>query len=191
MAHDGRGPSMTGRVAHLPVTHGGRSRWSSKAGFLNRSRRLKLDSSTICKLYFLTPPKRSFPGGRGSGRRIDGFLKMYNLHKDTQSVYVPLELFGQSLCRASDQFRTSKIAKVRCAVALEWCQYRLEGIVFSMAKGDAQRVWFPEMLARLRSQWRETMSCAALMELRDSLDTMLHRIRRLQVVEECNTATRT
>jgi hypothetical protein len=34
------------------------------------------------------------------------------------------------------------------------------------------------------------MSCAALMELRDSLDTMLHRIRRLQVVEECNTATR-
>src|SRR6516164_5859125 len=46
-----------------------------------------------------------------------------------------------------------------------------------MPKGDAQRVWFPEMLARLRSQWRETMSCAALVDLRDSLDTMLRQIR--------------
>jgi len=46
-----------------------------------------------------------------------------------------------------------------------------------MPKGDAQEVWFPEMLARARSQWRETMSCVALIELRDSLDTMLHRIR--------------
>ena len=46
-----------------------------------------------------------------------------------------------------------------------------------MPKGDAQRVWFPEMLARLRSEWRETMSFAALVELRDSLDTMLHQIR--------------
>ena len=46
-----------------------------------------------------------------------------------------------------------------------------------MPKGDAQRFWFPEMLARLRSEWRETMSFAALVELRDSLDTMLHQIR--------------
>jgi len=46
-----------------------------------------------------------------------------------------------------------------------------------MPKGDAQRVWFPEMLARLRSQWRETMSFAALVDLRDSLDTMLRQIR--------------
>ena len=46
-----------------------------------------------------------------------------------------------------------------------------------MPKGDAQRVWFPEMLARLRSQWQETMSCAALVDLRDSLDTMLRQIR--------------
>ena len=46
-----------------------------------------------------------------------------------------------------------------------------------MAAGDAQRVWFPEMIERLRSQWREGMSCAALIELRDELDTMLQRIR--------------
>jgi hypothetical protein len=46
-----------------------------------------------------------------------------------------------------------------------------------MPKGDAQTVWFPEMLARLRSEWRETMSCAALVDLRDSLDTMLRQIR--------------
>jgi hypothetical protein len=53
----------------------------------------------------------------------------------------------------------------------------LEGVVFSMPKGDAQRVWFPEMLARLRSEWRETMSFAALVDLRDSLDTMLRQVR--------------
>jgi len=29
----------------------------------------------------------------------------------------------------------------------------------------------------LQREWREAMSCAALIELRDSLDTMLHRIR--------------
>ena len=46
-----------------------------------------------------------------------------------------------------------------------------------MPRGDAQRVWFPEMLARLQREWRETMSVAALIGLRDSLDTMLHQIR--------------
>ena len=46
-----------------------------------------------------------------------------------------------------------------------------------MPKGDAQRVWFPEMLARLQREWRETMSVAALIGLRDSLDTLLHQIR--------------
>jgi len=46
-----------------------------------------------------------------------------------------------------------------------------------MPKGDAQRVWFPEMLARLQREWRETMSVAALIDLRDSLDTLLHQIR--------------
>ena len=69
-----------------------------------------------------------------------------------------------------------KIAKIRCGVFLEWCQYMLEGVVFH-AEGDAQRVWFPEMLARLQREWRETMSVAALIGLRDSLDTMLHQIR--------------
>ena len=48
----------------------------------------------------------------------------------------------------------------------------LEGVVF-----HAERVWFPEMLARLQRKWRETMSVAALIGLRDSLDTMLHQIR--------------
>jgi hypothetical protein len=96
---------------------------------------------------------------------------MYNLHKDTPSVYVPLELFGQSSAANRISSGQSKIAKIRCAVALEWCQYRLEGVVFSMPKGDAQRVWFPEMLARLRREWRETMSFAALVDLRDSLDS--------------------
>jgi len=46
-----------------------------------------------------------------------------------------------------------------------------------MAAGDAQRVWFREMIARLRSQWHPGMSFDALVELRDELDAMLQRIR--------------
>jgi hypothetical protein len=46
-----------------------------------------------------------------------------------------------------------------------------------MPAGDSQRVWFPEMLARLEREWGEAMSFPALVELRDSLDTMLHQIR--------------
>ena len=33
----------------------------------------------------------------------------------------------------------------------EWRQYMVEGVVFSLPKGDAQRVWFPEMLARCKA----------------------------------------
>ena len=46
-----------------------------------------------------------------------------------------------------------------------------------MAAGDAQRVWFPEMIERLRSQWHQDMSLDAIVELRDELDAMLQRIR--------------
>jgi hypothetical protein len=42
-----------------------------------------------------------------------------------------------------------------------------------MAAGDPQRVWFPEMLARLRCEWKSQMSFPALIELRDRLDAML------------------
>jgi hypothetical protein len=46
-----------------------------------------------------------------------------------------------------------------------------------MASGDAQRVWFPEMIEALRSEWHHGMSFEATVELRDELDTMLQRIR--------------
>jgi hypothetical protein len=46
-----------------------------------------------------------------------------------------------------------------------------------MATGDAQRVWFPEMIERLRVQWHRGMSCDALIALRDELDAQLQRIR--------------
>ena len=46
-----------------------------------------------------------------------------------------------------------------------------------MPAGDAQRVWFPEMVTRLQNQWQEAMSFPALIELRDSLDAMLHQTR--------------
>jgi hypothetical protein len=46
-----------------------------------------------------------------------------------------------------------------------------------MAAGDARRVWFPEMIERLRAQWHQGMSCDALIELRDELDAQLQRMR--------------
>ena len=46
-----------------------------------------------------------------------------------------------------------------------------------MPAGDAQRTWFPEMVAVLRRDWNESMSMAELVELRDRLDTMLQSIR--------------
>jgi hypothetical protein len=46
-----------------------------------------------------------------------------------------------------------------------------------MPLGVAQRTWFPEMIARLRSEWHEGLPMPALIGLRDELDGMLHRIR--------------
>lgn len=46
-----------------------------------------------------------------------------------------------------------------------------------MAAGDAQRVWFPEMIETLRSEWRLGMTFEAMIELRDGLDATLQRIR--------------
>lgn len=46
-----------------------------------------------------------------------------------------------------------------------------------MPSGDAQRTWFPEMVVRLRADWRAGMSMPALISLRDELDEMLHHIR--------------
>jgi len=46
-----------------------------------------------------------------------------------------------------------------------------------MASGDAGRVWFPEMIERLRSQWHPGMPFDGLVELRNDLDAMLQRIR--------------
>src|ERR1039457_4973801 len=46
-----------------------------------------------------------------------------------------------------------------------------------MPAGDPQRTWFPEMLDVLRARWHVGLPFAELIELRDELDTMLHRIR--------------
>src|ERR1035441_4081171 len=46
-----------------------------------------------------------------------------------------------------------------------------------MPAGDAQRTWFPEMVEILGARWHVGLVFAALIELRDELDTMLHRIR--------------
>ena len=49
--------------------------------------------------------------------------------------------------------------------------------ISDMPAGDAQRVWFTEMVERLRSRWHEGMSFEALIELRGELDAMLTQIR--------------
>ena len=39
-----------------------------------------------------------------------------------------------------------------------------------MPAGDAQRTWFPEIVAVLRRDWNRSMSMAKLIELRDQLN---------------------
>jgi hypothetical protein len=46
-----------------------------------------------------------------------------------------------------------------------------------MPAGDAQRVWFPEMIERLRAEWGDGLSFPSLIELRDTLEIMLRGIR--------------
>ena len=46
-----------------------------------------------------------------------------------------------------------------------------------MPAGDAQRTWFPEMVDELRSRWRVGLPLPDVIQLRDDLDAMLHRIR--------------
>ena len=46
-----------------------------------------------------------------------------------------------------------------------------------MAYGDAQRVWWPEMVATLRSRWDRAMSWAEIKALRDDVEARLHAIR--------------
>jgi hypothetical protein len=46
-----------------------------------------------------------------------------------------------------------------------------------MAAGDAQRIWFPEMIEVLRSEWQPEMPFEALVALRDALEEMLQQIR--------------
>jgi len=46
-----------------------------------------------------------------------------------------------------------------------------------MASGDAQRTWFPEMIALLGQTWSPSMAEGEWLALRDRLDTLLQMIR--------------
>jgi hypothetical protein len=46
-----------------------------------------------------------------------------------------------------------------------------------MPSGDAQRTWFPEMIAVLRREWDSSMSLTKLIALRDRLDAMRQTLR--------------
>jgi hypothetical protein len=52
-----------------------------------------------------------------------------------------------------------------------------------MPAGDAQRTWFPEMVETLRRQWRDSMSPAQCIELRDQLDAMLETLRTQRAIQ--------
>jgi len=51
-----------------------------------------------------------------------------------------------------------------------------------MASGDAQKVWFPAMIAMLRQAADPAMSMDAVLALRDRLDSTLQLIRRTQQI---------
>src|SRR4029434_570578 len=51
-----------------------------------------------------------------------------------------------------------------------------------MASGDAQKVWFPEMIAMLRQAADPAMSVEAVLVLRDRLDAKLQHIRRTRQI---------
>jgi len=46
-----------------------------------------------------------------------------------------------------------------------------------MAAGDAQRVWFREMIELLRDQWHPDMPFDSMISLRNDLDSTLQRLR--------------
>src|SRR6266446_726890 len=51
-----------------------------------------------------------------------------------------------------------------------------------MASGDAQRVWFPELIAIVKQAGAPTMSMDALLRLRDRLETTLQTIRQTRQI---------
>lgn len=51
-----------------------------------------------------------------------------------------------------------------------------------MASGDAQKVWFPELIEMVRQEGAPAMSMDALLRLRDRLDTALQTIRQTRQI---------
>jgi hypothetical protein len=51
-----------------------------------------------------------------------------------------------------------------------------------MASGDAQKVWFPELIAIVKQAGAPAMSMDALLRLRDRLDTTLQTIRQTRQI---------
>jgi hypothetical protein len=52
-----------------------------------------------------------------------------------------------------------------------------QGGLSKLAAGDGNRVWYPEMIETLRSQWNESMTFPKLIELCASLDVMFQQRR--------------
>ena len=50
------------------------------------------------------------------------------------------------------------------------------------ASGDAQKVWFPELIAIVRQVGEPSMSMDALLQLRDQLDTTLKMLRQTRQI---------
>jgi hypothetical protein len=46
-----------------------------------------------------------------------------------------------------------------------------------MASGDANRIWFPEIISLLKNRWNASMSWDEMIQIRNSLDETLQEIR--------------
>ena len=51
-----------------------------------------------------------------------------------------------------------------------------------MASGDAQKVWFPELIAIVKQAGKPALSMDALLRLRDRLDATLQTIRQTRQI---------
>src|SRR5262245_31673701 len=83
---------------------------------------------------------------------------------------------------------------VACSAVIG-CDSMLQGSTSKLPAGDAHRVWFPEMVARLRSVWDQAMPLPELVGLCDDLNGMLQQIRHerqiLPPVIHCRSCGRT
>ena len=52
-----------------------------------------------------------------------------------------------------------------------------------MASGDANKIWFPEIITKLKTDWNASMSWEEIIQFRDNLDKTLQEIRTTRNIQ--------